>query len=427
MVVAGVYATFISTYCIGAFLRMLVGYGASHSLLSTADWFATDWGIFVSGTVMTIIAALIFVLGGTHFFFRLQQASFGIYIIGAFALVIIVGLLTSHGSFLSSFNDYAANLGTQDAAQKAVKSAAKAGYANPGFNFHDTLKAVSVAWFIFGFIFSSNYFAGEVKTGRRTQFYAIPGAVAFVVICLLITIPSFQHMVDRNFINQVGSADPAAYGFAGGAPAYPELAAIGTGSPVLGAIIILGFAAGIFAWMPMTMMLASRCMLAWSFDKIMPEKLSEVDERTHSPILAVLVVAVLFIASTAAYAFTTWFTTLTVLFPETLTLLAVAVAGMVLPYRRRQLYESSARARKVAGLPALTVVAFIAFIGFLAAEIILLTDPGSGTSITDNPKIVLISLGIFFVAGPLIYAGSRALRRSQGVDLDLAYAEIPPE
>jgi hypothetical protein len=28
---------------------------------------------------------------------------------------------------------------------------------------------------------------------------------------------------------------------------------------------------------------------------------------------------------------------------------------------------------------------------------------------------------------PLIYFGSRAWRRSQGIDLDLAYAEIPPE
>jgi hypothetical protein len=81
----------------------------------------------------------------------------------------------------------------------------------------------------------------------------------------------------------------------------------------------------------------------------------------------------------------------------------------------------------VAGLPLLTVVGIIAFIGFAIAEFILLTDPGSGTSISDNPRIVLISLGIFFVAAPLIYFGSRAWRRTQGIDLDLAYAEIPPE
>ncbi|MEO8687301.1 MAG: APC family permease [Solirubrobacteraceae bacterium] len=427
MVVVGVYATFLSTYGVGAILRMLVGFGASDSLLSTADWFASDWGIFVSGTVMTVLAAATFILGGTQLFFRLQQMTFVIYIIGAFLLVVIVGLLTSHASFLGSFNDYAQNLGTADAAAKVQAGAAKAGYTDTGYTVHDTIKAVSVAWFIFGFIFSSNYFAGEIKTGRRTQFYAIPGAVALVVLLLLITIPSFQHMAGRDFINQLGTADPAAYGFGAGAPAYPEIAAIGSGSPILGFIIIVGFLGGIVAWLPMTMMLASRCMLAWSFDKVMPEKLSDVDERTHSPIVAVLIVAILYILSTAAYAFTDWFTTLTVLFPETLTLLVVAVAGAILPYRRRELYESSARARRAAGLPLLTVVGILAFVGFLIAEIILLTDPGSGTSITDNPRIVLISLGIFFGVGPLIYFGSRAWRRTQGIDLDLAYAEIPPE
>jgi APA family basic amino acid/polyamine antiporter len=427
MVVVGVYATFLSTYGIGAILRMLVGFGASDSLLSTADWFASDWGIFVSGTVMTLLAAATFILGGTRVFFRLQQMTFVVYIIGAFLLVVLVGLLTSHASFLGSFNDYAQNLGTADAAAKVQAGAAEAGYSDTGYSFHDTLTAVSVAWFIFGFIFSSNYFAGEIKTGRRTQFYAIPGAVALVVLLLVITIPSFQHMAGRDFINQLGTADPAAYGFAAGAPAYPEIAAIGSGSPVLGLIIIVGFVGGIVAWLPMTMMLASRCMLAWSFDKVMPEKLSNVDERTHSPIVAVLIVSVLYILSTAAYAFTDWFTTLTVLFPETLTLLVVAVAGAILPFRRRQLYESSARARSVAGVPLLTIVGILAFVGFMIAEIILLTDTGSGTSIQENPRIVLISLAIFFVAGPLIYFGSRAWRRSRGIDLDLAYAEIPPE
>jgi APA family basic amino acid/polyamine antiporter len=427
MVVVGVYATFMSTYGIGALLRMLVGFGASDSLLSTADWFASDWGIFVTGVVMTLLAAATFILGGTHLFFRLQQGTFVLYIIGAFLLVVLVGLFTSHASFLGSFNEYAQNLGTADGAAKVASGAKDAGYSGTGYTFHDTVSAVSVAWFIFGFIYSSNYFAGEIKTGRRTQFYAIPGAVAAVVLLLLITIPSFQHMVGRDFINQLGTADPAAYGFAAGAPAYPEIAAIGSGSPILGFIIILGFLGGIVAWLPMTMMLASRCFLAWSFDKVMPEKLSTVDERTHSPIIAVLIVAILYILSTAAYAFTDWFSTLTVLFPETLTLLVVAIAGAVLPYRRRQLYESSARARRVAGLPLLTVVGIVAFLGFLTAEIILLSDPGSGTSIQENPRIVLISLGIFFVVAPLIYFGSRAWRRSQGIDLDLAYAEIPPE
>lgn len=427
MVVAGVYATYFATYSAGAFLRMLVGYGASTSLLSTAEWFSTDWGIFISGAGLTIIAASIFVLGGSRWFFRIQQWTFVLYILGAFALVIVVGLFTSHASFLSSFNEYAANLGAKgNAAAEVQKSAAQEGYAGGGYNFHDTLLAVSVGWFIFGFIFSSNYFAGEVKTGRRTQFFAIPGAVAVVLVLLVATILSFQGMAGHNFINQLGTANPEAYGFSG-APAYPEIAAIASGSPIIGGLIILGFVAGIIAWLPMTIMLASRCMLAWSFDKVMPEKLSEVDERTHSPIIAVIVVSLAFIASTAVYAFTEWLTTLTVLFPLTLTLIVVAISGIVLPYRRRELYESSGTARWIAGIPVLTLVGVVALLGFVAAAVVMLSDPNSGTNLTNNLNVVLVALGVFFIVGPAIYYISKFVRKRQGVDLDLAYSEIPPE
>lgn len=427
LIIVGVYATYFAVYGAGAFLRMLVGFGASPSLLSTANWFSGHWGIFISGVALVLFSVIIFVFGGTRWFFRLQRGSFFLYILGAFVLAAAVGLFTSHASFVGSFNHYAANLGTTNAAAKLHASAAKGGYAPQGFNFHDTLFAVSDAWFIFGFIFSSSYFAGEIKTGRRTQLYAIPGAVALVVIALVILIPTFQGMAGHNFLNELGIASPASYGFSGGAPAYPEIAAIGSGSPVIGTIIILGFVMGIIAWLPQTMMLASRCMLAWSFDKIMPEKLADVDERTHSPVVAVAVVAIIYIASIAIYAFTSLLTTLSTLFGETLTLLAVAICGIVLPYRRRELFGASGETRKVLGVPLLTLVGVAALIGFSAATTILLIDPGSGTSIAHNWHTVLIALGIFFVLGPAIYFVSKLIRRRQGFDLDLVYTEIPPE
>ncbi len=427
LVVVGVYSTYFATYGAGAFLRMLVGFGASPSLLSTANWFSSHWGIFVTGTVLIILSALTFAIGGSRLFFRLQQGSFVLYALGAFVLVALVGIFTSHASFVGSFNHYASNLGVSDAAQKLQVSAAKAGYVSKGYDFHDTLFAVSDAWFIFGFIFSSTYFAGEIKTGRRTQLLSVPGAVAVVVIALVILIPSFQGMAGHNFLNELGNAKSSAYGFSGGAPAYPEIAAIGSGSPVLGTIMILGFVMGIVAWLPQTMMLASRCMLAWSFDKVMPEKLSEVDERTHTPLIATAIVAVCFIASTAIYAFTSLLTTLSVLFPLTLTLMIVAVSGIALPYRRKDLFGASGGTRRILGVPLLSVVGFVALIGFGAAMTILLIDRGSGTSIKYNWHIDLIALGVFFVVGPTIYYVSRAIRKRQGFDLDLAYSEIPPE
>ena len=58
---------------------------------------------------------------------------------------------------------------------------------------------------------------------------------------------------------------------------------------------------------------------------------------------------------------------------------------------------------------------------------VLLSDPGSGTSLSDNLNTVLVVLGVFAVVGPVVYYVSRSIRRRQGLDLERVYAEVPPE
>jgi amino acid transporter len=425
-VVYGVYTTYIAAYGIGAFSRVMAGYTGSSGWLSFGDWFSTEWGLFITGSVAVLLSALMFALGGTRLFFRVQVGAFALYMLGAFLLPVLVGVFRGSGSFGSSFNDYAANLGGADAMNALQKSATDAGYASSGFSFEATLKSVSVFWFIFGFIFSSNYFAGEIRLRKRTHLYSMPGAVLVAVVFLLVLTPAYLHYADYDLNGMLGFADPAAYGFAAGAPAYPEVAAIASGSAVIGGLIVIGFTAGLLIWLPQTMLLISRSMFAWSFDRIMPERLSYVDPHSRSPIVAIGVVTVLAIASTAIYAFTDWFSTLSVLLGLSLTLLVTAVAGTLLPYRQRAMVAASPYARTVLGLPLLTVVGALAFVGFAAAVAILLWDPGSGASLSANPgKLELAAL--VYVAAIAVYFVSRAVRRRQGIDFELAYRELPPE
>jgi amino acid transporter len=423
-VVYGVYTTYIAAYGIGAFSRVMAGYSGSSGWLSFGDWFSTEWGLFITGTAAVLLSALMFVLGGTRLFFRVQVGAFALYMLGAFLLPAIVFAVS--GDFASGFNDYAANLGTTDAMNALTKSATDAGFASTGFDFETTLKSVSVFWFIFGFIFSSNYFAGEIRLQKRTHLYSMPGAVLVAVLFLLVLTPAFLHYAGYDLNAMLGLADPAAYGFAAGAPAYPEMAAIASGSAVLGGLIVIGFTAGLLIWLPQTMLLISRSMFAWSFDRIMPERLSYVDPRSRSPIVAIGVVTALAIASTAIYSFTTWFSTLSVLLGLSLTLLVTALAGTVLPFRQRAMVEGSPYARRVLGLPLFTVVGGLALIGFSAAIAILLWDPGSGASLSANPGKLELAVAVYVVA-IAVYFISRAVRRRQGIDFELAYRELPPE
>jgi amino acid transporter len=425
-VVIGVYTTYIASYGFGAFGRMMAGYGAGSGWLSFGDWFSTSAGLFITGTVMLLLSATMFALGGVRLFFRIQAACFVLYLVGAILLPVLVGVFQGHGGFLANFDDYGAHLGTTGATAALAGSAKDAGFAHAGFSWEMTLKAVSVFWFIFGFIFSSNYFAGEIRLAKRTHLYSMPGAVLLAVVVLLMLVPAFTHVVGYDFASQLGLADPAAYGFGAGAPAYPELVGIASGSPVIAAVTIIGFTIGMAVWLPQTIMLVSRNMFAWSFDRVVPERLSYVDRRSRSPIIAIGVMLVVSIASTAVYAFTDWLSSLSALLGLSLPLLVTAISGTLLPFRQPALVDNSPYSRRICGVPMLTLVGSLATLGFAAAIGVLLWDPGSGASLSENPGRVALVVGVYLV-GLVGWFVARAIRRSQGVDIDLAYRELPAQ
>jgi hypothetical protein len=142
--------------------------------------------------------------------------------------------------------------------------------------------------------------------------------------------------------------------------------------------------------------------------------------------VAIGIFTTLAIASTAIYSFTTWFSSLSVLLGLSLTLLFTATSGILLPYRHPAMVEASPYSRRVAGIPVFTLVGVLALLGFAAAIFVLLWDPGSGASLSKNPgKLELAA--IVYAVGFAIYFISRAIRNRQGIELDLAYQELPPE
>jgi APA family basic amino acid/polyamine antiporter len=426
-VIYGVYTTYLATYGFGAFGRMMAGFTGSHAWLDFGDWFSKDYALFITGTVMLLLSAAVFIVGGLHLFLRLQVVAFVLYALGAFLLPVIVGVFQSKTGFLGNFQDYAANLGAPHATGALAASANKAGFASTtGFDTETTLKSVSLFWYIFGFLYSSNYFAGEIRLRRRTHLVSIPGALAVSAIGIALLLLAYQGVTGYTFNGRLGFADPAAYGFAAGAPAYPEIMAIASGTWVLGAVMIIGFAVGLLIWLPQTMLLVSRSMFSWSFDRIMPARLSYVDARTRSPVIAIAIVTLLAIGSTAIYAFTTWFSAISVLLGLSLTLLVTAVGGIALPFRQRAMVENSPYSRRIAGISIVSIVAFVALIGFSLGVAVILWDPGSGASLSANPGKLWLALGIYALAF-VIYFVSRAVRRSQGIDLSLTYRELPPE
>lgn len=424
----GIYTTYISTYGIGAFCRMMTGFTGATGWLSAANWVSSGWGLFITGTAAMMLTSAIFYIGGIRLFFKINFVVFILYVVGGFLIPIVLGLFQNSAGFAHNFNAYAANLGQAHAMSALTRSAIANGFSPTahGFSLGATVLAVSVFWYIFGFTYSSTYFAGEIRRGKLTHLLSMPGSLAVSVGLLLVITPAFLHFTGYNINAMLGLADPAKYGFASGAPAYPEITAIASGSWFLGAVAIIGFTVGLYMWIAGTLALASRSMFAWAFDRIMPGKLSYVDNRTHSPAVAIAVITIGGVSATAIYAFTTWFSTLSVLLGYTTTLVVTAVAGTLLPYLHKDLFEASPFRRRVLGIPVMTIVGVLSLLGFSAAIAIMERDPGSGASWKKNPEKTWEALGVYAVALALYY-GLKLVRRLQGIRVERAYAEIPPE
>src|SRR5207302_434953 len=79
-------------------------------------------------------------------------------------------------------------------------------------------------------------------------------------------------------------------------PYYNLMASIAANNPVFASLIAISFLFwNLPAMFPNTFM-PVRTIFAWSFDRILPSKLSEVNERTHAPIAAIITASAIVLA-----------------------------------------------------------------------------------------------------------------------------------
>jgi amino acid transporter len=104
-----------------------------------------------------------------------------------------------------------------------------------------------------------------------------------------------------------------------------------------------------------------------------------------------------------------------------------SLCAAILPFRRRDLYEASPRilSRRLGPVPITTVVAGLS----LVIQGALFYTAATNNSISGGYDVgsvaTLVGIGL---AGIVAYVISRFyLRRSQGVDIDLAMKELPPD
>jgi APA family basic amino acid/polyamine antiporter len=396
---------------------------ATHSQ-SLVHWSTTVTGKrwqFGIGAASLVITALVMSLR-PRAWIRLFMVLFLLSLVG---VVIAVVLMIIHDR--ADFQASLARFGTSY--DGVIQAARQAGYQGGGtFSLRNSITASNLAFASFGFAIVTTYAGGEIRSPRRTLLRALLLSLAISAVIVVVMMALAARVVGHDFLGSItylSNNAPDKYPLSA-PPFYFLFAAMLTTSSPLIVVMAASFALAFFVGQPATFLIATRNLFAWSFDRILPQRLADVNDRTHSPLLANAVVLVVSMGLLALLVYgPSRF--LDLLFTagaaETLTFLVVAVAAIAFPWRRRRLYQESPIARRFLALPAITVIGVLAIGVYLLFMIPLLVNDDLGANATPG----IVAMVVIAVAPFLLYGASYLWNRRRGVDLGLAFRELPPE
>lgn len=417
-------SVFVAVYWAAPFMNTLASYFSNPGLTQVADFFQSRVGTFVVGAIVIVLSAMLLsYTRGLAVFMRVVRYSFLIWLVSGVILPIIIFSVTSQSEFVGHFDEFISNLGgPPDAHRQVVESA---GWVAGDGSFYTTFQFMTIPFFTAAFLMLSAYFGGEIKRPQRSSFLGIIGALVLGCVFLLGLTASTLQGVGRETLGSLALVDGASISHP--TPfTYTELAAIAADNPVIGIIITLGMLSFFLVVVPAIILVVSRSLFAWAFDKLIPEWFAEVNPKSHSPVRAIMTIAVVAFIPLIAITIDPTLTALAGILALILTFVAVCIAGVVFPYTQREVFEASPVNGRIGRVPVMTIVGLLGLVGMSLGIAAYLLDPGSGTSWSGNPERVIFAVGVFLAGLPLFYI-IKAIRKSRGVDISLAYREIPSE
>ncbi len=401
------------------------------ALMNFGEWVLSNDAILVSGIVLVSFIGVV-LLFGMRTYCRLQHVLWW----GTVAAVIVIAAVTSTTStatFIQKFNGFMVHFQEDpDLYHYTIESAREAGF-NPSVPFSwGATMGITPIWFTTTlWIYWSTYQAGEIKGAQilRNQLMQIVGAA--VLLAVFVTPATYfpARMAGQEFINAmsyhaVNETPLGTIPVLGSSFVLFTSIVAGT---ALASIVFFGFLCNLIQ-IPFNCAIAPiRAMFAMSFDRILPAKVADVDKRFRSPWVATLVTVVLSMMWILLYLYVPaigeYFTVMMV--TTTLLLIVSMVAAILFPYRCKEIYKASPVSKyEVAGVPVVTIAGILGLFFCLLMEYYYVVDPTYGAA--GDP--IVISLNALLIIGAIIYYFlARWHRKRQGIDIDLAFKEVPPE
>ena len=395
-----------------------------------AAWFATHNGIFVV-CLITIALAGILVSIGMAGYARVQKWCFYGGLLG-FAIIVVLLLSFSHGSFVTSFNAEAHKIfGLSNAYAATTSAAGKLGYTAPAFGFGPLGPTMLLVPMMLFYLLWPNWgttLYGEVRGAgdfRRVftgMFAGLWITVALSVIFLLLFAKTFGWA----FFQDANALSANAKGILPIWPYPVMLAGWLVHNTVFQVILILLMSLWFFGWVGTLFLSSTRVIFAAAFDRVLPDRAAQVSEKRRVPMASLVLMLLPAVGLSALYSYSATFVTYTLdaTLVIAVTYLFSAIAVVVLPWRKPDLWRASPASRmKLLGVPVVPVAGLvtIGLIGYSLYEWL------SNSLYGVNKPASLVYMGCMYVLAIVIYVTAKLVRNRQGIDLSLINKEIPVE
>ncbi|MGO9408571.1 MAG: APC family permease [Acidimicrobiales bacterium] len=409
------------------FMLSVVGPGAAY-VAGIHNHLFTDPSrgeMMIISTVLTILFGGLMIIG-VRAAARFMAVTFGIVWIGMLIWFVLM-LVGSHSGFVTHWDAHSGSTVSAIMAQ-----ANKLGFNNlGGIGWLATIYAMVYCFQVYvGFQFTG-YVAGEIRDVGRTANTSIIGGLIISAITFVGGVALIYKYYGFHFFGSVtymGLGGGTAHWTLPFAPWLASLTEFLPGPHFLAVFIAFCFVISILWWTPAGFLAGTRNLFAWSFDGLAPQKLTDVSDRFHTPVIATMVITLVVILLNYLNIYQGLGNyLLNIIVVMGIAFMIVSLSAAVAPWRRPAIHADAPRWARVelAGVPAITYIAVVSLIAWI---FVIYTAIHTGFSGTVGPKSMIEAFSAPIIA-IVWYLAVWLVRRRGGAaqSFSKVFQEIPPE
>jgi amino acid transporter len=376
--------------------------------------------LIIDNIIITI--SILLVIFPVRLYTKMQTLFVALALMGSVLVPVALAAL-GHDGFVAAFNAKSAVSYTG-----VISKAESLGYV-PHFSWVDSALALPGL----SFFLVTNWpcvVGGELKNARKSMSIGVIGAGIVAWLIFFITAGLYYFVLGGDFAGSVGylvQNSPADAPF-GGTNLLTSILQYMYGNNAVTFLIAISLISACFIVIAQSILLSTRHLLAWSFDNALPARFANINERYGTPVFTTIVLWI--IAEVVL-----WITIFQSSAIGILTNAGLAegigygpalVAAMVFSRRRKELFDMapSTTKIKVGGVYLITILGAIGSLGFAAIIAVVALFPQIGFPLSWINVAFII---VVFLFGFLLYYVAKVYRKGQGIDIDIAYKQIPPE